>query len=87
VNSVFEDVERVKTFIGLLVERLGGQVVFSEAEVNASMTAAGATIYMEVDSVDNSFTLEVIPKDRDAKSNPTRAPRPRLRDGSDSDPA
>jgi len=48
--------------IGILVEKLGGVVTFTEAEMRNSLIANGGTLYVEVDVGGNGLTIEVFPR-------------------------
>lgn len=58
-SSLLGNPANAVTIVGLLVEKLGGSVHLSEAEVNASLLTRRKQLYVEVHA--DKLVLEVIP--------------------------
>lgn len=77
--SILGSAEQATTIVGLLVEKLGGVVTLTAKEVNESLTVAGGSLYVSVDPVDSTISLEVFPKGGpNGSRDPSRAHLPGL---------
>jgi len=57
--NLLDDRENVITFLGMLIEKLGGSVTLTEAEVNNSLVGKTKSVFWEV--TPEYIRLEVIP--------------------------
>lgn len=62
VNGLLGNYANAITIVGLLVERLGGSVILTEAEVNEALVSRRKQLYVEVH--EDRLVLEVIPDAR-----------------------